>query len=159
MRGSTNKMNLAGEFYAMHRFYLEEELEPTLTLGNTKAVDILLLNRKNNKLFQVEVKTTGTVLNNKFLQGQAIDWWMDKKHETITNVELIYCFVFLPKDKSQKPGLFLVPSKFVAKHCRDAHLHWWNSEHKKEVKDTDIRSFAIRLDEKHKWEDNFSVFD
>ena len=37
-----NKSNLAGEFYIMSRLFLEG-YEATLTLGNTKGIDILLL--------------------------------------------------------------------------------------------------------------------
>ena len=54
-----NKSNLAGEFYAMSRLFLEG-YEATLTLGNTKGIDILLLNPKNNKTFKVEEKTATT---------------------------------------------------------------------------------------------------
>ncbi len=156
--GKSNTINLAGEFYAMHRLILEG-YEATLTLGNTKSVDILLLNPKNGKQFKVEVKTTGVVMNEKLFGGKNINWWMNKKHEEIKDSTLIYCFVFLPADKTQKPRTFFVPSKDVAEYCKSGHQHWLKAEHKKKVKDTDIRSFRIKPDEKSQSEDNFSLFE
>ncbi len=41
MAEKSNRINLAGEFYAMYCFFLEG-YEATLTLGNTKSIDILL---------------------------------------------------------------------------------------------------------------------
>ncbi len=153
-----NNINLAGEFYAMHRLFLEG-YEATLTLGNTKGVDILLLNPKNNKQFKVEVKTTGTIMNEKLFGGKNINWWMDKKHEELNDSSLIFCFVFLSKDKSQKPKTFFVPSKKVADYVKSQHQVWLDSEHKKAVKDTTIRSFRVLVDTKSPYEDNFSLFE
>ena len=51
---ATNNTNLAGEFYAMHLLY-RRGLEPVLTLGNTKGVDILLYNPINEKQFKIEL--------------------------------------------------------------------------------------------------------
>ncbi len=58
---STNRTNLVAEFYAMSRLFLEG-YEATLTLGNTKGIDILLYNPKNGKQFRVEVKGSTTIV-------------------------------------------------------------------------------------------------
>ena len=154
----SNKKALAGEFYAMHRLFLEG-YEATLTLGNTKGVDILLYNPKNEKQFKVEVKTTSTIMNEKNFGGKNINWWMGKKHEEIQDKNLIYCFVFLPQDKREKPRTFFVPSRDVAEYVRESHKKWLNLERKNPVKDTDIRCFRIVLDEENKYEDDFSLFE
>ena len=88
----SNKKSLAGEFYVMHRFFLKG-YEATLTLGNTKGIDILVYNSKNNKQFKVEVKTTEMITNGKVF-GKNMDWFMGKKHEDMEDDSLIYCFVF-----------------------------------------------------------------
>ncbi|HQF82762.1 MAG TPA: hypothetical protein PK255_03610 [Candidatus Pacearchaeota archaeon] len=155
---SSNRINLAGEFYAMHRLFLEG-YEATLTLGNTKGVDILLLNPKNGKQFKVEVKTTGTVMNERLYGGININWWMDKKHEEIKYKDLIYCFVFLPEDKKLKPKTFFVDSEKVAEYVKWEHNIYLKAEHKNPVKDTNIRSFRILLNEDSPYEDNFKLFD
>lgn len=153
----TNNLGLAGEFYAMHRLFLEG-YEATLTLGNTKGVDILVYNPENNKQFKVEVKTTGAITNLK-LFGKNMDWWMSRKHEDLDDPSLIFCFVFLPKDKAQKPRTFFVPSKKVADYVKWQHQHWIDSDHKKPVKeDTTIRCFRISVDEESRYEDDFSLF-
>lgn len=154
----TNKIGLAGEFYALHRLFLED-YEATLTLGNTKGVDILVYNPENDKQFKVEVKTTGTITNTK-LFGKNMDWWMGKKHEDLDDKNLIFCFVFLPKDKSQKPKTFFVPPKEVAKYVKWQHQYWVDSDHKKPIKaETTIRAFRIPVDKESEYEDNFSLFE
>lgn len=152
-----NRINLAGEFYAMHRFFLEG-YEATLTLGNTKSVDILLLNPRNGKQFKVEVKTSTTTMNEK-LFGKTLSWIMNKKHEEIKDNSLNYCFVYMPKDKNIKSRIFIVPSKDVAEYVVWQHQHWLKAEHKKEVKDSDMRRFRIALDKPSPYEDNFKVFE
>lgn len=153
-----NKKALAGEFYAMHKLFLEG-YEATLTLGNTKGVDILLYNPKNNKQFKVEVKTTETIMNEKNFGGKNMNWWMNKKHENISDETLIYCFVFLPKKKEEKPRTFFVHSEEVAKYVKEQHQKWLNLDRKKPVKDTNIRCFRVLLNKKSMYEDNFSLFE
>ena len=152
---NTNRTSLAGEFYAMHRLFLEG-YEATLTLGNTKSIDILLLNPKNRKQFKVEVKTGRNIMNSKLFGGKHYNWRMLKKHEDIKDPDLIYCFVFLPKDKKQKPKTFFVPSNDVAEYVKWQHQHWLKN---KQGKNTDIRCYRIMLDKSNEYEDNFSLFE
>ncbi|HDL02424.1 MAG TPA: hypothetical protein ENH20_01155 [Candidatus Pacearchaeota archaeon] len=153
----SNKKSLAGEFYVMHRFFLKG-YEATLTLGNTKGIDILVYNSKNNKQFKVEVKTTEMITNGKVF-GKNMDWFMGKKHEDMEDDSLIYCFVFLSEDENKKPRIFIVPSKEVAQYCKESHQKWLNVEREKPVKDTDMRSFRILVGEKSSYEDNFLLFE
>ncbi len=134
---STNNTNLAGEFYAMHVLF-RVGLVPALTLGNTKGVDILLFNPSNDKQFKVEVKTTtNTWVNEKNFGGRNINWRLDKKHETIHDDDLIYCFVQVLRDLTQHPRLFFIKSKEVADYVTWENAHWLhNVPHKKAVKDT-----------------------
>ncbi|MBI5554217.1 MAG: hypothetical protein HY917_05790, partial [Candidatus Diapherotrites archaeon] len=56
-RQHTQQSNLAGEFAVLSQLAIRG-LVGTLTLGNTKGVDILVLNSETNKMFKLEVKTT-----------------------------------------------------------------------------------------------------
>jgi len=158
IRSNSNSINLVGEFYAMSRLFLEG-YEASLTLGNTKGVDILLFNPKNNKQFRVEVKTSSSILNEKTFGGKNIRWFMNKKHEELNDDSLVFCFIFVDKkEKSYK--IFFVPSKEVAEYCKWENKHWIEAEHKKPIDETgQMRSFRIKLDESSKWENNFSFFD
>jgi hypothetical protein len=58
MRGAmdSTQTGLAGEFYVLAQL-MQHGLVATLTLGNTKGVDILVSNPDLNRLYKVEVKT------------------------------------------------------------------------------------------------------
>ena len=156
---STNNINLAGEFYAMHTLFRCGYV-PALTLGNTKGVDILLYNPTNEKQFKVEVKTSSVTKNEPNFGGENIGWRMDKKHEEIRFDNLIYCFVFIPINYTERPRIFFVPSAEVARYVYWEHDHWLNNvPHKREVKDTEMRTFRILTKDFHLWEDDFNLFD
>lgn len=160
----TSNIGLCGEFYTMAKMF-QEGLEPTLTLGNTKGVDILVRNPKTNKIFQVEVKTATLPKNklkvyNSKLFGKCFEWQMSKKHEESSNDNLFFVFVWL----SEPPKFFVIPNKSVAEYVKRTHQKWLNSEHKKKVKDTGIRIFRIKAEdsadalEPSKHENNWSYF-
>jgi len=154
---ASNTTGLAGEFYAMHRLFLEG-YEATLTLGNTKGVDILLYNPKNEKQFKVEVKTSTTKSYEKLFDGEFYGWIMHKKHEDLSDENLVYCFVYIDKD-TKESKIFLVPPNIVAKYVKEQHQKWLDKDREKEVKDTPMRKFRIRTDEDSIYEDNFKIFE
>ena len=141
----------------MPRLFLEG-YEATLTLGNTKGIDILIYNPKNNKQFKVEVKTSTTISNECLFGGKVISWFMNKKHQIITDPTLIYCFVYINKT-TKGYRIFFVPSKDIAEYCKWSHQHWLKSEHKKKVKDSDMRRFLVKSEDESLFENNFSIFE
>lgn len=157
---STNNTSLAGEFYAMHILF-RIGLVPALTLGNTKGVDILVFNPKTGKQVKVEVKTTtNTWANSVNFGGRSLNWRMSKKHETDYSDDLIYCFIQIPSDFGTNPRIFFLPSEMVAKYVEWQHSHWLNNiPHRKEVRDTDMRTFRILETDINTHENNFSLFD
>ena len=161
---ASNNIGLAGEFYVLHRLFLEG-YEATLTLGNTKGIDILVYNPKNDKQFKVEVKTSTTIANLRVFRGEYgkyMKWMMNKKHESyIDKKNLIYCFVFISKNKDEKPLIFFFPPQDVGMRVRWAHKTWLHSQHKKKVKDGEMREFIISLNnlEKNKYHNNFKIFE
>ncbi len=157
---ASNNIGLSGEFYAMHRLFLEG-YEAALTLGNTKSVDIFVYNPRNERQFKVEVKTS-TIIANEKLFGKNMKWFMHKKHENyIDKKNLVYCFVFISKNKEEKPRIFFFQPEDVGLRVRWGHKTWLHSKHKKKVKDENLRWFRISLDnlEKNKYQDNFKIFE
>ena len=84
---------LAGEFFTLAQL-TPKGLVATLTLGNTKGVDILVTNQDLNKLLKVEAKTSVTRPGRAklFGDGYFFSWTMSKKHEDITDDNLVSCF-------------------------------------------------------------------
>ena len=161
---ASNNTGLAGEFYAMHKLFLEG-YEPTLTLGNTKGIDILLYNPKNGKQFKVEVKTSRTLASLKVFRGEYgkyMQWMMSKKHESYIDKEnLVYCFVFISKNKDEKPRIFFLDPQSVGMRVRWLNKTWLHGKHRNKVKDGEMRDFIISSHnlEKNKYNDNFVIFE
>ena len=130
-----SQIGLAGEFYTLGQLTQRGYLA-TMTLGNTKGVDILVTNQEVNKLFKVEVKTTNKRLRHERLFGEGLFyvWAMSAKHEGIRDHKLVYCFVALG-DVNERPDFFLVPSNEVAEYIEWQHQHWINTR-QRPVKNT-----------------------
>ena len=149
---------LAGEFYVLaqlaHRGFVG-----TMTLGNTKGVDILVSNTDLNVLYKVEVKTTSQSprLERLFGDSKFLIWAMAKKHESISDPKLVYCFVALG-DPVEMPRFFLVKSCEVSEYVKRQHEHWLRTR-TKPVKDTSIRNFRIGVSDPSKYENNWSIFE
>src|SRR3982751_884899 len=103
------QIGLAGEYYVLAQLTARGYIA-TLTLGNTKGVDILVTNQEINKLFKVEVKSTTNShkIEKLFSDKPAFHWTMSKKHEDIKDSNLIYCFVLI-ESADTMPKFYLVP--------------------------------------------------
>lgn len=49
---------------------------------------------------------------------------MKSKHERIEGEHLFYCFVDFGKTLTDKPEIFVIPSKLVARALRESHEKW-----------------------------------
>ena len=98
---------IAGEFYVLAQL-VQRGFVATLTMGNTKGIDILVSNSDLNKLFRVEVKTTDRKPHKESLFGSDAfySWTMSVKHEQTIDSKLFYCFVAL-RGTSTLPRFFL----------------------------------------------------
>ena len=85
----------------------------SITMKNSKGVDILVTNADATKSLAVQVKTN---------QGDLKWWLLDKKAENYHADNLFYIFVNL--NNGQAPAYFIVPSKIVAKTIKDNHELW-----------------------------------
>ena len=70
---------LTGEFYVLAQL-TSRGFNASLTLGNTKGVDILVINDKNNIGYKIEVKTSAKKRGPK--AKRPLSWILSKKNET-----------------------------------------------------------------------------
>lgn len=140
-----NAIGLAGEFAVLSQLALRG-YNASMTLGHTKHVDILVFDPRKNRQFRLEVKTSfslGKKTHRSDLFGEYIhSWRMNRKHETIRDNDLWYCFVMIDEESLQA-RYFLVPSKKVADFVKSSHNIWLRSDPNR--KDSAIRQFVIGL--------------
>lgn len=145
----SNHKNLAGEFYALSKLLLEG-YDATLTLGNTKGVDILVYNPKTDKQFLVEVKTSTNGVNKKSrIWGKSFYHWHPLKFnkEQFRKKNLIFGFVNFDKKENNKASLWFVPSKEVKNYIKWENPFWIKGEHRKKINNNERRTFRIYINE------------
>lgn len=105
----------------------------SITLKNTKGVDVLATNEDASRSVAIQVKTN---------QGDRKSWLLHKKAESNVAKNLFYVFVNL-KDKASQPDFYVVPSRIVANQIRKGHARWLATPGKrvKKHKDTTMRGF------------------
>ncbi|MBI4244922.1 MAG: aspartate ammonia-lyase [Planctomycetes bacterium] len=133
----SNKLNpvltgVAGEYYVAAELSKRGYIA-SITLRNTRGVDILCADQESRKAVSIQVKTNKT--SNR-------SWIMNIKHEKIVEKNLFYVFVNL-NDNKKPPDYFIVPSKAVAKYISESHRNWLSTPGKrvKQHKDTPARKF------------------
>jgi hypothetical protein len=173
--GPSNYVALAGEFFVLAELALRR-LDGTLTLGHSKEVDILVLNRLTGRTFKVEVKTTEGRVRGSKLFGAHYSWLMSEKHGRIDDKDLVYCFVLLNQTDSGSAlrRMFLVPSVEVATYVSWNHQYWENQErrNREASKHSTLRQFRLptgegktvvppswRDERWRQWESNWTIFE
>ena len=86
----------------------------SITLRNTRGIDILASNQNANRTVAIQVKTNRT--NKKV-------WMMTEKAEDFLGVNHFYVFVNL-RDTKQRPDFHIVPCKEVAAFVSKNHKKW-----------------------------------
>lgn len=149
---------LAGEYYVLAQL-AHRNLVATMTLSNTKGVDILVTNQELNKLFKVEVKTTKSKpgKSSLFGDGKYYKWVMNKNNEDARQSNLFYCFVAL-QGYEELPRIFVVPSNYVGDYLKSQHKIWLNAPRDNPVRDTSMRNFRIDEQDPEGFQNNWEVF-
>ena len=108
----------------------------SISLRNTKGIDILVSNSDASKSVGVQVKTTV------YPRKKYPSWILSSKAEDYYSDTLFYVFVLL-KEGNQRPDFYIVPSKDVANHTKTTHKAWLSKLNRfgKSFNDTDIRTF------------------
>ncbi len=116
----------------------------SLTLRNTRGIDILASNVDATKAVGIQVKTN---------QNNSRTWILNKKAEADAAKNLFYVFVRL--NALDEPSFHIVPRAVVARTVRDSHRAWLNTPGKggRAHVDSNVRKFKD-LDDKYldRWE-------
>lgn len=86
----------------------------SITLRNTKGVDILCTNESATRNIGIQVKTN---------RGSERTWILNQKAEEYYDEGLYYIFVNL-NNNEKVPDYFIVPSKVAADHVKHGHAEW-----------------------------------
>ena len=105
----------------------------SITLRNTKGVDILASNSDASRSVAIQVKTN---------QGSKRYWIMNNKAERFHSENHFYIFVNL-NGMSDPPKYYIVPSKIVAEYVISSHANWLANPGKngKKRSDSTMRKF------------------
>jgi hypothetical protein len=105
----------------------------SVTLKNTKGIDILVCNEDASKNLGIQVKTN---------QINKSEWVLNEKCEKLNDKNIFYVFVNL-KSIDFLPEYYIVPSKVVAKYTSTNHKKWLSEKGKKgqQRNDSTMRKF------------------
>jgi len=126
----TSLTGAAGEHLVLSRLLSRGILAAQAPRGARKA-DILVNHLDDKAPCLIQVKTRSG-------KGSDVGWHMHKKHESMTDKDLYYCFVNLG---SAEQEIYVIPAKVVAKVVTESHATWLKTPGKggKPHKDTDLR--------------------
>jgi hypothetical protein len=123
---------VAGEYFVAAELSRRGYLA-SITLRNTRGIDVLVTNADASKSAGIQVKTN---------QNSIKKWILNIKAENLFSETLYYVFVDLNGDAL--PTFHVVPSTIVAEYCRTTHAQWLSTPGRSGQKHnpSDIRNFA-----------------
>jgi hypothetical protein len=141
---SSIQAGIAGEYFVAAEL-TRRGYVASLTLRNTRGIDILASNGDATISVGIQVKTC---------QFAKPEWILNKKAEVDTAKNLFYVFVCLPPNS--QPAYYVVPRKAVSQFVREDYAKWLGTLGKKGQahRDTPIRKF---LDAKHEFRDRWDL--
>lgn len=118
----------------------------SITLRNTRGIDILATNEDASRSVGIQVKAN---------RGSKKAWILNEKAEDYYSDTLFYVFINL-NGPSQHPGYHIVPSKVVASYVKKSHKEWLATPNRagKSHKDNPMRQFK---DEKNEYLDRWDL--
>lgn len=129
--------NMAGEFFTMGKLF-KRGYQASITLGNAKAIDILVYNPKNNKNYNIQVKAL-----------RKKNYFPMKKEDVYK--DFIYIFVIL-NEFDEKEEYYIIPGKEILSDINK----YFGSSYRKEKPSPfpGIDHNAVRS-----YKDNWNIFD
>ena len=129
---STIQTGVAGEYFVAAELSRRGHVA-SLTLRNTRGIDILASNTDATKSVGIQVKTS---------QGTRPDWMLNATAEKDVAENLFYVFVCLPAEG--EPSFYIVPRATVARQVRQSHDEWKATPGRKGQPhgDSNIRKFT-----------------
>lgn len=126
-------------------YYVAAELERrgftvAVPMSNVDNFDILARNKKTNKQYAIQVKTT-----------TKKTWLLNKKAEELIADDIFYVFVKI--QDNYHPEYYIYTSEYVANTIKEQHSTWLSVKAKNGTKhkDTAIREFKD-LTNKDRWD-------
>lgn len=123
-------VGVAGEYLVAGELTLRGYIA-SITLRNSRGIDIIASNADGSKSVSIQVKTNG--------KGHK-SWMLNKKAETFHSENHYYVFVAL-ENLGQRPKFHIVPSKVVAEYTSTSHSEWLKG---KKRDGTDRRDSLLR---------------
>ena len=123
---------VSGEYFAAAELSRRGYIA-SITLRNTKGIDIVASNEEGSKTINIQVKTSS-----KSTRG----WILNKKAEKMDDMNMFYIFVRL-NELDERPQFHIVPTSHVANKVRKGHQNWLDTPGRGGIKrkDTDMRKF------------------
>jgi hypothetical protein len=131
IRLSATLAGIAGEYFVAAEL-TRRGYVASLTLRNTRGIDILVSNADATKSVGIQVKCK---------QGRGAEWVLTEKVEKETAENLFFVFVVL--DGLGVPQYHIVPRAVVVKYCVENHSRWLQTpgRHGQAHKDNAMRKF------------------
>jgi hypothetical protein len=136
-------VGVAGEYYVAAELSLRGYLA-TITLRNSRGIDIIASNPNGTRSVSIQVKTSS---------GKEPKWLLTRKSETFSAKNHFYVFVLLGSAAS-RPDFHIVPSQVVADYITDNHSQWLTGTKKdgSPRKDSAMRNFRdVEQKYREKW--------
>ena len=123
---------VSGEYFAAAELSRRGHIA-SITLRNTKGIDIVASKEDGSKTINIQVKTSS-----KNTKG----WMLNKKAESMSDKNMFYIFVRL-NEINERPQFHIVPTSYVAKKVKKEHQEWLDSPGRGGIKrkDSDVRKF------------------
>lgn len=112
-KSSSVLIGVAGEYFVAAELSARGYIA-SITLRNTKGVDIVCTNSDASKSVAIQVKTN---------RRSNRDWILNEKSESFYAKNHYYVFVNL-NDSTKSPDYFVVPSEQVATYIKTSHQTW-----------------------------------
>jgi hypothetical protein len=112
-RLESTQVGVAGEYFVAAELSIRGFLA-TITLRNSRGIDIIASNPDASRSVSIQVKTSN---------GGSPKWILNRKAESYFGENHYYVFVVL-SDIGQRPDFYVVPSKVVAEYTSISHREW-----------------------------------
>jgi hypothetical protein len=132
------QIGVAGEYLAAGELSLRGWVS-SITLRNSRGIDIIASNPEGTKSISIQVKTNSDGANK---------WILTKKAEEYFSANHIYIFVAI-KGLGERPEYRIVPSERVARQIKEGHQNWLQGKKSngQPRKDSKIRNYHDFEDE------------
>ncbi|MBU0907853.1 MAG: aspartate ammonia-lyase [Nanoarchaeota archaeon] len=142
-----NQRGCAGEYLVCGEMN-KRGIIASLTIKNTKGIDILGTNADASKSVGIQVKST-------IHERKSYPHWvLGEKSETYHSDTLFYVFVLL-KEGTERPDFYIVPSKEVANHTKTTHDSWMEKGRAKGIEHNS--KMRIFYDKDKKWLEKWNL--